>query len=500
MERTARILVADDEKGMREGCRRVLLREGYEVETAEDGERALELARATPFDLLLVDLKMPRLSGMELLQQVQQMDPTVVSIVITGYATLANAVEATKSGAYDFLPKPFSPAELAAKVAKGLERRWLILESRRLREERERRLLEISAEKSRLLTIINCMLDGVLATNRDRQLVLYNPAALSMLRLSGQNLVGQPLEGSLPVPELVRLLQSAIAPTERDAVLSESIPGPDGGTVLMANVAPIRDEKSEVLGAVAVLRDITELKRLDRMKSQFVAMVSHELKSPLAAVQSYMDVILSGAVGEVPEPIRRIAERSKERTSGLVNLINDLLDISSAEAGRIARRLESLQISGPLSDAVEVVRSGADAAGITITQNVPPDLPPVRADSADMGRLFANLLTNAVKYNRPGGSVHIAARVEGSFLRVDVADTGIGIAKESIPRLFEEFYRVVTPETRQVSGTGLGLAIVKKIVEAHHGFVKVDSEVGKGSTFSVFLPLAKEPPASPPAG
>lgn len=491
MDRPANILVIDDERGIREGCRRVLLSEGHRVEAVQDAESGLEMARSGAFDLLVVDIKMSGMGGIDLVHQVQQIDAAIVCIVITGYATFDTAVEATKAGAYDFLPKPFTPDELIGKVRKGLERRWLVLEARRLREERERSLLQISAEKSRLLTVINCMQDAVLVTNREGQLALYNPAALAMLQLSSNNPIGQPLQAAVPMPELTRLVDSALASsTSPSTVLSQEICQPGGERVLMASVARVLDEHSETIGSVTVVRDITELKRLDRMKSQFVGMVAHELRAPLAAIQGYMDVILSGAAGDDQEQVRRMLNRSRERAGSLLNLIDDLLDVSSMEAGRIARRIESVHLPNLLLDVAEMVRPKAEMRDVHCTFDLPVGLPPVRADREDMGRLFTNLLTNAIKYNRDGGSVRVAARMEGRYLRVDVVDTGLGIPPDAIPRLFDEFYRVKTPETRQITGTGLGLSIVKRIVDAHHGRIDVESELGKGSIFSVFLPIA----------
>lgn len=495
METTAKILVVDDERGIREGCRRVLRAEGHTVDTAESAELGLEMAGTQTYDLLLIDVKMPGLGGIELVRHVRQIDTDAVCLMITGHATLETAIEATRSGAYDFLPKPFTPDELLAKVSKALDRRWLALEARRLREEREASLLEISAEKSRLLTIINCMQDGVLVTNREGQLVLYNPAALTMLHLSGGQPIGQPIDGCVPIPELAQLVASALDPaTAPSTMLSQEIKGPGGERVLMANVAPVQDERSRTLGSVTVVRDITELKRLDRMKSQFVGMVAHELRAPLAAIQGYMDVLLSSVAGDNPEQARCMLERSRERAAALINLIDDLLDISSIEAGRIARRVEWVHLPNLLLDVMEMIRPRAETRNVSLTEALPGDLLPVHVDREDMVRLFTNLLTNAVKYNRDGGSVRVSARAEGHYVRVNVADTGIGIPTASIPRLFDEFYRVKTPETRQITGSGLGLSIVKRIAEAHHGYVEVESDLGQGSIFSVFLPAADTPP------
>jgi two-component system, OmpR family, phosphate regulon sensor histidine kinase PhoR len=495
MERQGHILVVDDEKGMREGCRRVLISEGARVAVAADPEAGLELVNANSFDLALIDVKMPGMGGIELVRRLQQIDPTLVSVMITGYATLETAIEATRNGAYDFLPKPFTPDELMAKVNKGLERRWLMLEAKRLRQERERRLLEISAEKSRLLTIINCMQDGVLVTNRDGQLVLHNPAARAMLQLHADNSSPQPLESCVPLPEIAALVDSALSAAAPEGMLSHEVVGPDGQQTLMANVAAVRDERAETIGAVTVLRDITSLKRLERAKSQFVGMVAHELAAPLGAIKGYLDLLISGAAGDDPEQRRQMLERSRDRASALLELIDDLLQDSQLEAGHVSRRFESVCLPEVVSDAWEVVRPQAEERGIECSHRLPPDIPQVLADRGDMVRLFTNLLSNAIKYNREGGSIRLHARTDSNYLEVDVVDTGLGIPEESLGRLFEQFYRVKSPETRSITGTGLGLSIVKRILDAHHGYIKVESRPGVGSSFAVYLPTVDARPS-----
>jgi two-component system, OmpR family, phosphate regulon sensor histidine kinase PhoR len=489
VESRPRILVIDDERGIREGCRRVLQSEGFLVETAEDGESGLRAVESGEFDLLLLDVKMPGMSGIQLVRQVRELDPTLVCVMITGYATLETAVEATRSGAYDFLPKPFTPDELLAKVGKGLDRRWLELEARRLRQERERSLLEISAEKSRLLTVINCIRDAVLVTNRDGQLVLCNPAALSLLRSGEGAPVGRPVEECAAVPELGALVAGILLHPDAGTMQTREIPGPADGQVLMANAALVRDETSQVIGSVTVARDVTALRQLDRAKSQFIAMVAHELTAPLAAIRGYMDILLSDAPGE-EETRRQMIERSRERASALLDLIDDLLDVASIEAGQVARTMERLEMPGLLAEAVEMAGGQATAARVNVTLGPLQQLPAVHGNREDLLRVIGNLLGNAIKYNRNGGSVYVSARPQGGMVRLQVRDTGIGIPAECLPRVFDEFYRVKRAETRHIAGTGLGLSIVKKIVDAHHGRVEVESVPGEGSTFSVFLPVA----------
>ncbi len=485
MEERGRILVVDDEPGMREGCRWVLSAEGYEVALACDGKEGLAKLAGGGFEVALIDLKMPGIDGLDLLRAARERAPDMVCIVITGYATLETAVEATKRGAYEFISKPFTPDELTCSVRRALERRRLLLEARQLREEMERSLLHLSTEKSRLRSIINCMIDGVLVTNREGQLVLTNPAALRMLRLRDADLVGRHLAHSGLSPECAELIASPLAGPEYEMVVREFAVG---DSVLMANVAPIRDEQGEVLGAVAVLRDITRLKELDKIKSQFVRMVAHELRAPLGAISQYLDVLLSDAVAADPERRGRMLRRCQDRATSLLGLIDDLLDLSSIEAGRVARNLEALSVGMLLAEAVEVFRPQAEARDIALALDVALDVPPVLADRRDLSRVFTNLLSNAIKYNRDGGRVVLAVHQDDGRVLVQFRDTGYGIPPEAMAHLFEEFFRVKMAATERVTGTGLGLSIVKRLVEAHHGYVTVESKLGVGSTFTVDLP------------
>lgn len=488
MGERGRVLVVDDEPGMREGCKWVLTAEGYQVDLAADGLAGLQKLREGVYDVALVDLKMPGMDGLDLLRAAQDAAPDTVCIVITGYATLETAVEATKRGAYEFISKPFTPDELMCAVRRASERRRLAVETRRLREEMERSLLTLNTEKSRLRTIINCMVDGVLVSNLDGQLALDNPVAQRMLSLQGQEVVGKHIS-EVPLPaDLGELITAPLAGPEYEMVTREI---DVNGSVLMVNVAPIRDERGEVLGSVAVLRDITALKDLDKVKSQFVRMVAHELRAPLGAISQYLDVLSSGAVANDAERQARMLRRCQERADGLIGLIDDLLDLSTIEAGRVARNLEPIRLETVLSETVEVFRPQAEARDISLEVDAAVGIPLVLADRRDMGRIFTNLLSNAIKYNRDGGTVRVRIARDDGMVRVDVADSGHGIPAEAMPHLFEEFFRAKTAATERVVGTGLGLSIVKRLVEAHHGYVSVESVVGEGSTFSVRLPAYK---------
>jgi len=361
----ATILVIDDEKAMRDSCCQALTKDGYRAETAVDGDTGLQKIRELKPDLVLVDLKMPGMSGMELLEKVADIDPNIVCVVITGYATIESAVEAMKRKAYDFLPKPFTPDELRIITKRGLEKRRLALESARLQQEKE------------------------------------------------------------------------------------------------------------------------------TMRKNFITLVSHQLRSPLGSVKQYLGVIKEGFVGEVASKQKELMEKAVTRVDDLLQLIDDWLDMSRIEAGDITERFKPVALAHVLSEILELLKPSAEAKKVALELNSPSGLPVVEGDREGLKQAFANLISNGINYSREGGMVIVSVVEDIDDLVVEISDTGIGISKDNLHFIFDEFFRVKSKETRGVSGSGLGLPIVKKIIEAHNGSIKVTSEPGKGSTFSVILPKAK---------
>ena len=493
----ANILVIDDEQIMREGCSRILSKDGWAVVSAENGKQGLEAIRTDPekIDLILLDLMMPGMSGMEVLEQVRNIDPSLIVIVITGYATVESAVEAMKKGAYDFIPKPFTPDQLRIVVRRALERKSLQKEAEFLRRERERSLRDIATEKSKIKTIINCMGDGVLVCDRDSCVVLSNPAASRLLKVSESSLLGNLLPQCNLHPELSKIIQESLSTTDKSytSVSQELSLGESGEIFLRAHTAPVRNDLGETLGSVTVLQDISHLKELDKMKSEFIAMVAHELRAPLAAVEQQLTVILNKMAGEVTAKQEQLLSRAKERTKGLLTLIKDLLDISKIEAGMMVQYKEPLSLQEVAQKVVDLMRTEAEAKKLELQFSSPSKLPLIGADRNSMEGIFTNLISNAIKYTPEAGKIWVTLSEEGGFVKATVSDTGIGIKKEDLPRIFDRFYRVKTAETRQIVGTGLGLSIVKSIVDAHLGSISVESEEGGGTTFTVLLPKEATP-------
>jgi two-component system phosphate regulon sensor histidine kinase PhoR len=485
-----RILVVDDEMGIREGCKRVLSAEGYAVDDAENGNAGLEKVKKNAYDLLLVDLMMPGISGLELIAKIHLIDPEIILVVITGHATIETAVEAMKKGAYDYLPKPFPPDALIAVVRRGLEKRTLRQEAKKLYEERDQRLLELVNERSRMRTIIGCMADGVLVANMEGRLVLWNAASIKMLESKGFHVAGEPLEYYIDNQAMVDAIKEVLsAKDERFSMISREIEvESDPKTVLMANIAPIRDEKENILGAVSVLRDITQLKEIDKIKSQFVSMVAHELRAPLAAIKGWLDIVITGEGGGDEEQQKQWLERARDRSDSLLALVNDLLEINRMEAGKIAQKMESVQVTDIIRKILDFMKHEAEKKNITIIDKLPENLPLIQADKRDMEKLFTNLITNAIKYSTEDGDVTLEGKVEGNYVCYRVKDAGIGISPENLDYIFDDFYRADDEKVRKITGTGLGLTIAKKIVNSHFGRIEVESKMGLGSAFSVCLP------------
>jgi two-component system phosphate regulon sensor histidine kinase PhoR len=492
MQDQSHILVIDDELIMREGCSRILSKDGWAVITAENGKQGLQeiQVHVDKIDVILLDLMMPGMSGMEVLDQVRNIDPTLLVIVITGYATVDSAVEAMKKGAYDFIPKPFTPDQLRIVVRRALERRTLQKEAEFLRREREKSLRDIATEKSKIKTIINCMGDGVVVCDRDSSVVLSNPAASRMLKIPETSLIENFFPECNLHPELSKIIEESLKTKDVNytSVSQELSIGESGEVFLRAHTAPVRNDLGETMGSVTVVQDISHLKELDKMKSEFIAMVAHELRAPIAAVEQQLTVILNKMAGEVTQKQEQLLSRAKERTRGLLTLIKDLLDLSKIEAGKMVQYKEPLSLQEVIQRVVDLMRAEADAKKLDLQFSAPFNISLIQADRNSMEGIFTNLVSNAIKYTPEGRKIWVTLSEESGFVKAVVSDTGIGIKKEDLPRIFDKFYRVKTAETRQIVGTGLGLSIVKSIVDAHLGSISVESEEGGGTIFTVLLP------------
>ncbi len=484
------VLVVDDEFGIREGCRRILTEEGFEVTTANDGLEALEIFnREGKYSVALVDLLMPRLGGLELIKRLNALDPDLLQIIITAHATIDTAVEGTKQGAYSYLPKPFTPDELLLTIRNGLERQALALEAKRLREERERRLLEVASERSRCNTILKCISDGLLVINLEKLIVLRNNAAAHILPKASRQSVPFSLS-ELESPKIEELIDGVLVQEPGPRIVSQELT--IGQNTYMVNVSPVIDPGGETSGAVAVFRDITELKKLENAKSMFVSMVAHELKNPLAAAEGWLNLLLSKSVENNPEEERHMIERSYIRVKTLRTLVSELLSLTAIETGRFQLRRTNVKVAGIVRSVVEAARERAAGKGIELTVNelAPEKEKTALADKDALLLIFSNLIDNAIKYTPEHGKVSVRVTQNGMYVSATVEDSGIGMSPEELDKIFDEFYRVKNEYTADIPGTGLGLSLVKRLIELHQGQIHAESAPGKGSIFRVGIPLS----------
>lgn len=487
--KTAHILIVDDEKGLRYGTQRLLEDEGYSVETAENGEEGIRLGTSKEFDVALIDLKMPDIDGMDVLKEIINIHPNTICFIVTAFASYDTAIEATRIGAFGYLPKPFTPEELIYQVEQGIRQRELIIEAERLKKEREANLLELAFEKSRLNAIIKSINEGVLIINRVGEVAYYNYAALKYLNISDLK-ISEPVLYKLP--EKISDIITNILEKETfslKTITTQIEVKPNQELVIEAACTPISQPDGSLAGVVVIIGNITDFKKIELIKNQFISMVAHELKTPLAAVQGFLNIFLDKNMNLSEETKEDYLKRSVVRLKGLTDLVNDLLDISRMEIKTKQREIEIIRIEEVLTGTLQFLEFELKKKGISIEQNIQPNLPTIKADLNEITRLLTNLLSNAIKYNKENGIIKVEITTSSNYLNIKIADTGIGLKPEEKNRLFSEFFRAKNEKTRGISGTGLGLTIVKRIVDSYYGKIDVDSTYGEGTTFTISLPI-----------
>jgi len=472
------VIVIDDEEGMREGMRRVLERRGFAVRTAKDGESALRLLEEAPSDVALVDLKMPGIDGFKVTEHItRRFAGRTVVVIVSALATVEAAVEVTQHGAFDFLVKPFTPEDLLQVVNRAVQ------QSRLLRE-RERYLSELAGERNLSHQMISSMHEGVVVFNIRRAPVLMNPRA--------EHLLGKRFREGMTLPELFPDLDAAVA---IEAVI-DSAPArsecravqlSSGEGRLQVSISPLLRD-GEAGGAIVILSDITESWKAEQDKNRFVSMVAHELKSPLSAIINYINVILTGMFDDNTPKVREMLERCKVRGEALLDLVRDLLYINSREVGKVERSLEALDLKAVIAAQLEFFHVQTEKRRIHTVFEAPLQAYPIRADRGDLDRIFMNLISNAIKYNRDQGRLTVCIRDCGAAWEVAVTDTGIGMSDAEKSSLFQEFYRVKSHKTSGIAGTGLGLATVKRVLGEYNGKILVQTKPDAGSTFTVVFP------------
>ena len=381
MDDKSRVLVVDDEIGICEAVKRALESNGIPVDIALDGPAGLQAIKEQEYDLVLLDIKMPQISGLDLIKMIHEIDPDIICIMITGYATIEMAITAIKEGAYDFLTKPFSMDVLLLAVNQGLERRSLSLEAKRI----------------------------------------------AQVELEAKYLI---------------------------------------------------EEKAR-------------LEKLDQAKKQFIRLVTHELKSPVSAIENYLKLILQGYVDPADE--KKILEQCIIRTREERKLIDDLLALGQLEVLESAP-VVPVHLEKILEDVIEECQEDLSYKDLHLTLNVDPGIPEINAAPEQIKMVWRNLINNAMKYTPDGGKISIGLQSRDQVINGWITDTGIGIPNEDQDKIFREFFRAQNAKSASIAGTGLGLVVVKKIVEGLGGKISFESELEVGTTFRFEIPAEQGSP------
>ena len=365
----------------------------------------------------------------------------------------------------------------------------------------DRTIRSLSGERNRSSAILRSMVEGVAVVDAQERIVFSNRAFSEILNLDAAAIEGRPVIEVIRNTALLGLIRRALNGEEglqtdiamgyvqplTFAITATPVQALESGVAGGAFIVPPVPEKPS--GAVVVLHDVTELRRLERVRQDFVANVSHEFKTPLTAIQGFAETLLSGAM-EDSRSNRRFLEIIRDHAVRLARLTNDLLKLARIEAGKLEVEFFPVQLLEVVERSAETMLLKASQKQISLEVEVPPGLPTVRGDASLLRDVLQNLIDNAIQYTPEGGRIQVSATAEPRDMVVCVADTGIGIPVVDQERIFERFYRVDAARSREAGGTGLGLSIAKHIVEAHGGRLWVESEVGRGSKFFFSVPLA----------
>lgn len=352
------------------------------------------------------------------------------------------------------------------------------------------RMETITGDRNKLAAILASMVEGVVAIDANERVVHMNDVAARVLNVSADESLGKRVWEVTRVREVSETLTATLR-EPAPKVVEVRLPGQPRDQALELHASPLRDAGGSPAGAVVVLHDVTELRRLETLRREFVANVSHELKTPLTAICGLVETLLDDAQMD-QDTQRRFLDKVQRQADRLATLVRDLLTLSRVEAEEATIERTRLDLREPILDSLRGLQATAEEKKITLEHSAPEGIVPVSGERETLRQAVDNLLDNAVKYTPAGGRVWLRLRVEGSTAVVEVEDTGIGIEPRDQARVFERFYRVDKARSRELGGTGLGLSIVKHVALAHGGEVSVTSALGKGSTFVIRLPLATD--------
>ena len=485
------ILVVENDIAILKKCRELLIDEGHRVRAAESVEEALDIIQKHPGDveIMLLSLELPGWGGMTLIKTLQKARREILIMTISANCG-EEAMEAMHAGAYDCIRKSFTTDGFWTKMNRAIEAFRLRRQLDILTRQRQAALTHVRRDEN-LLSILQSFTDAFVVTDWQTNIVLFNEKAASMFDLTREKALGHSISVCIRSDELLSFFVRAM---KSDSTLASLMVGEEpvvqvGGKALRVHVDPVKNEAGTVIGAAGLFHDVSTASAMDRLKSDFFSMVSHELKSPLSSLLMQISVVLDGLAGDLTSKQSDLLGKAKEKTKGMITLVNDILDYQRIQEGKSIQKIEYLDLAEILKRTVELMRLSAEEKGLSLTCEIAEGLPSFSGDRGGMEAVFVNLISNSIKYTPKGGNVNMSLSKAGRDIRFKVVDNGIGIPPEGIDQIFEKFYRIKTQETKSISGSGLGLSIVKGIVDAHNGSIRAESQAGKGATFTVSLPV-----------
>lgn len=478
MQKPALILLALDESPFLQLGERALRGAGYATAAARDRQGLARAMQESSPALLLIGESLRGESGLELAAEQLERFPTLPILLYIEKDSHATAKEVLRAGLSGYVFPPLRTDDIVAAVQRSLKRARRIGDW--VRGEVGRTTASLQRQVSDFDAIFNNIGDGVIILDKRAHIILINQAACQAFGVAAESVFGRPVAEAILHPDL----QSLLARPAGENLKYHEV-NFDDGRIFNARYTAIPN-----VGFAITLQDISYLKELDRIKSDFVHTVSHDLRSPLTSVLGYAELI--GRTGSLNEHQRDFMARLQASIHNITGLVNDLLDLGRIEAGFDTRR-EIVQLENILGYTLDLLGGQVGAANLEVRFEPPPNLPPLKANPLRLRQMLDNLIGNAIKYSPPGGQIDISLRAEEGQIILRVRDEGPGIPLADQPRIFDKFFRAGNvPE--DVQGSGLGLAIVKSIVDGHQGRVWVESALGQGSAFFVVLP-AHLPPA-----